>query len=66
MSGVKVRRPGQAATEKATPPQTERDFDMTPFDAIPTDKDVDESLEETFPCSDPPSWMSVRRVGSPK
>ena len=27
---------------------------------------VDESLIETFPCSDPPSWAGVGRVGSPR
>jgi hypothetical protein len=28
--------------------------------------DIDESLEETFPASDPPSWAARLRVGSPR
>jgi hypothetical protein len=39
----------------------EADNESTP--AFP-DK-VDESLMETFPASDPPSWMGPRRVGIP-
>jgi hypothetical protein len=28
--------------------------------------DIDESLEETFPASDPPSWVASLRVGAPR
>ena len=28
--------------------------------------DIDESLEESFPASDPPSWAARMRVGAPR
>jgi hypothetical protein len=28
--------------------------------------DIDESLEETFPASDPPSWAARLRIGAPR
>jgi hypothetical protein len=30
-----------------------------------TEAELDESLEETFPASDPPSWNATARVGKP-
>jgi hypothetical protein len=31
-----------------------------------TESMLDESLEQTFPASDPPSWTLVTRIGSPR
>jgi hypothetical protein len=28
--------------------------------------EIDESLIETFPASDPPAWISLARIGIPK
>jgi hypothetical protein len=36
------------------------------LDATPSEQEIDESLEETFPASDPPSWTLLARIGSPK
>jgi hypothetical protein len=31
-----------------------------------SEQEIDESLEESFPASDPPSWMPLRHIGSPR
>jgi hypothetical protein len=33
--------------------------------AAPTEDQIDESLEESFPASDPPSWTVIVGIGAP-
>jgi hypothetical protein len=30
-----------------------------------TEEKIDQSLEDTFPASDPPGWTPLMRIGSP-
>jgi hypothetical protein len=39
---------------------------VEPGDEAVSQVDVDESLEETFPASDPPSWAARLRIGAPR
>jgi len=31
-----------------------------------SEREIDESMEESFPASDPPSWTLFARIGSPR
>jgi hypothetical protein len=31
-----------------------------------TEEKIDQSLEDTFPASDPPGWTPLMRIGSPR
>jgi hypothetical protein len=36
------------------------------FEIIASEEELDESLIDTFPASDPPAWVALARVGAPR
>jgi hypothetical protein len=51
-----------AGGRKIDPPPSD---DPPSADPSPTDEDVEISLEDSFPASDPPGFIRESRVGSP-
>jgi len=57
---VTPRRRKSAIARRRRSPEAEADNTTLSEDKI------DESLEESFPASDPPSWTVITGIGSPK
>jgi hypothetical protein len=52
--------PTPAETQSAQPSRDEHGSQAR------SERDIDESLEESFPASDPPSWTVLSRIGRPR
>ena len=65
MRDARLRRGGPAwSAEYKHKQRSEAALAERPKDAV-SQTDIDESLEETFPASDPTSW-TLTRVGAPR
>ena len=61
---MRAARPSR--TPRSTREDAQQDAPHTVGVVPPTEREIDESLEESFPASDPPSWTVLTRVGGPR
>ncbi|MGC2780601.1 MAG: hypothetical protein WA418_33690 [Bradyrhizobium sp.] len=72
LQGSRRNREGKSMSHRPRPqsaakPAKPKRHKSVPGEAgEPTQEDLDESLVETFPASDPPSWVPLARIGAPK
>jgi hypothetical protein len=59
-ASTKLQKRRPAARQSAREPPLDAEHVMSP------EEKLDESLEETFPCSDAPAWTVGSRIGSPR